>query len=444
VLLAAIAVAAMVVPLILHGSSAQTGAAPAPSLLFGLGPTADTARASQLNHAAPLGMYTTWYNRPSDLGWMAPWENGLVPQAYAEGKALHLIIWNGDAEAGSPCGRQYPISSAINGDMVRLAQIFGGAADDPPLYVTLFTEFQTFPCTDNQWSGAEAYYTRLQAKMLEIRDIFHQYAPNSQVSIGWGGWQSRWSNTATGAGRALFARFDATMRAMDFQSFQAMATDTNVNDVRAMTQTLGAYGPVMLAHHKPNGFYPAVFSADLQAMMTDAFLSEMNGYGLFAWSFMDQREINSSTAVFDQTKNAVRTFAAADGCAGPACDVDSDGDGCTDAAEARTAPGSETAGGRRDPSNPWDFFDVPTGAPPARDGLVSVSDLAAVVARFGSSGNAGGSPFAAPPAPPAYHTAFDRGGIVAGGQLWNLRPPNGTINVSDIVAVIAQFGHSCQ
>jgi hypothetical protein len=442
VLLPALVGAAVLLPIVLSTSTARTGASP-PLLLFGLGPTADGARDSRLNREAPLDMYTTWYNRPSDLGWMAGWENGLVPQVYASGTAMHLVIWNGDAETGTPCGRQYPIGSTINADMVRLAQIFGGDADDPPLYVTLFTEFQTFPCTDNQWSGAEAYYTRLQTKMIEIRDIFHQHAPNSLVSIGWGGWQVRWSNSATGAGRALFPHFHATMRAMDYQSFQAMATDTNVNDVRAMTQTLGAYGPVMLAHHKPNGFYPAVFSADLSTMMTDAFISEMNGYGLFAWSFMDQREINSSEAVFQQTKSAVLAFSG-EGCTGPACAIDSDGDGCSDAAEAQAAPGSETSGGRRDPGNPWDFFDVPAGAPPARDGIVSVADLVAVIERFGSSGSPGGNPFTTPPAPPAYHAAYDRGGVMSGGQLWNLSPANGSINITDVVSVIAQFGHSCR
>jgi hypothetical protein len=42
------------------------------------------------------------------------------------------------------------------------------------------------------------------------------------------------------------------LRASDFQSFQAMATDTNTGDIRAMVRVLGAYGPVMLAHYKPD------------------------------------------------------------------------------------------------------------------------------------------------------------------------------------------------
>lgn len=277
-------------------------------LIFGLGPEADAARMSQLNSSASLGMYTSWYNGPSDLAWIVGWKDSLVPQIYATGRAIHLIIWSDDAEGGVPCGRQYPISAQINGDMVRLAQTFAGSEGGPPLYVTLFTEFQTYPCVDNQWSGAEAYYTQLQAKMIQIRDIFHQNAPNAKVSIGWGGWQTRSDDAATGGGRSLFAHFDATMRAMDFQSFQAMQSDTNVNDVRQMTQTLGAYGPVMLAHYKPDGFHPAVFDADVTTMMTDTFLSEMTGYGLFAWSFMDQGEMSSSPAVFNQVVAAIARY----------------------------------------------------------------------------------------------------------------------------------------
>jgi hypothetical protein len=50
----------------------------------------------------------------------------------------------------------------------------------------------------------------------------------------------------------MFQHFADVLRASDFQSFQAMQSDGNVEDVRAMVRTLGAYGPVMLAHYKPN------------------------------------------------------------------------------------------------------------------------------------------------------------------------------------------------
>lgn len=277
-------------------------------IIFGLGPTADSARNSKLNKDTSLGMYTTWYNGPNDLNWMKFWENSLVDQVYLRGKALHLIIWSGDAEGGTPCGRQYPIGSEIDSDMKRLAQIFAGDAQGPSLYVTLFTEFQTFPCIDNQWEGAEKYYTRLQSKMIKIKDIFHKNAPNSKVSIGWGGWQARWDDPVNGGGRTLIDKFKKINKVMDFQSFQAMQTDTNVSDIRGMTKILGKYGRVMVAHHKPDGFHPDTFLGDINAIMKNDFISEMIANGLFAYSIMDEKEINSSNKIYSKVKSAVNTF----------------------------------------------------------------------------------------------------------------------------------------
>ncbi len=239
-------------------------------------------------------MYTSWYNGPSDLNWLQSWKDSgyIANEIYGTGRAAHVVVWSGGAETGTPCGRQYPISDGINADMVRLAKIWAGPASGPELYVTLFTEFQTFPCTDNQWTGSEAYYTKLQQKMIEIKDIFHLYAPNAKVSIGWGGWQLRWNDAAKGGGASLLPHFDAVMRQMDFQSFQAMDNSANVTDVRNMTKALSPYGPVMLAHYKPNSGNDATFLADVSAMMTDSFLNEMTGYGLFAWGWMDQNNFD--------------------------------------------------------------------------------------------------------------------------------------------------------
>ncbi len=119
---------------------------------------------------------------------------------------------------------------------------------------------------------------------------------------------------------------------------------------------------------------------------------------------------------------------------------DEDRDGCLDAAELGPDP---ALGGRRNPKDRWDFFDVPTGAPPARDRVVAVGDIGGVVQRFGTNGDPAGDPLLPPPPPPAYHTAYDRGGVIPGGDPWDLLPPNGSITVSDIAAVVAQFGHRC-
>jgi hypothetical protein len=291
-----------------------------PKLLFGIGPEANSALETRLVQEAPARMLTSWYNSPDDLNWMRYWENGLVPESYADGYALHLIVFTDDDETrmttkyGTACGRSYPLSDRFPGDMQRLAEIFGGAGNGPPLYVTLFTEFQTYACTDNAWKpNAEttAYYQALKDRYREALAAFHQHAPNAKVSLGWGGWQARFDNPSEGGGRSMFQYFADVMRESDFQSFQAMQSDSNVGDVRTMVNTLNDYGPVMLAHYKPNNGSQSTFDADVRAMLTDAYLTEMTGAGLFAWSFMDNKNLSGSESTYQFVKGAVQRYGRA-------------------------------------------------------------------------------------------------------------------------------------
>jgi hypothetical protein len=300
--------------------AATTDAPSGPRLLFGMGPEADIARRTPLVKQAPVRMLTNWYNGPGDLDWMATWRRGEVPRAYAAGYSLHLVVYTGDAEGpmatehGQACGRHYPLSGRFLDDMRRLARIFAGRSGGPRLYVSLFTEFQTYPCSDNAWSAdpaATAYYRALKDRYLATQTIFHQLAPNSRVSLSWGGWQARWDDRATGAGRSLFRHFADVLRASDFQSFQAMATDTNTADIRAMVRTLGAYGPVMLAHYKPDNGSGAVFAADLRAVLTDRYLAEVTRNGLFAMSFMDGSNLAASSELYGFVRKSVRRYGRA-------------------------------------------------------------------------------------------------------------------------------------
>jgi hypothetical protein len=280
--------------------------------MFGVGPTVDSARNARLVAEAPARMLSVWYNGPGDLGWIADgYHQGMYDEQYGLGRAIHLIVWSGDAEQtistpyGDACGRAYPLSDRFPGDMQQLAQAFAGSGQ---LYVTLFTEFQTFACTDNAWSPnaqTTAYWQALKDRYLVALQAFHDYAPGSMVSLGWGGWQARFDNPAIGGGRSMFAYFADVMAASDFQSFQAMQSDGNVADVRAMVGTLNDYGAVMLAHYKPNNGSQATFDADVSAMLTDAFVGEMTAAGLFAWSFMDQANLGASEASFQLVKAAV-------------------------------------------------------------------------------------------------------------------------------------------
>ncbi|MEX1255330.1 MAG: flexitail domain-containing putative surface protein [Dehalococcoidia bacterium] len=121
-------------------------------------------------------------------------------------------------------------------------------------------------------------------------------------------------------------------------------------------------------------------------------------------------------------------------------DPDTDGDGCGNNRELGANP---SQGGQRDPLSFWDFMDQYTGAPLARDEIVSVGDIGAVVARFGATGNPTGDPLQAPEKASGYHTIADRNGSYAGQDPWDLLPPDGNISVGDIGAVVGQFGHTC-
>ena len=122
------------------------------------------------------------------------------------------------------------------------------------------------------------------------------------------------------------------------------------------------------------------------------------------------------------------------------CVSDTDRDGCGDGREGEA---DAALGGARDPIDFWDFFSVPTGAPPARDSIVDIGDIGAVVRRFGATGEPRVDPLSPPPPAPAYHPAFDRSAPGPGGELWNLRPADGSIQINDIGFVVVQFGHTC-
>jgi hypothetical protein len=119
-------------------------------------------------------------------------------------------------------------------------------------------------------------------------------------------------------------------------------------------------------------------------------------------------------------------------------DTDDDNDGCTDGRELGLLA---QRGGKRDPLSFWDVMDQWIGG--NRDKAVSGGDIGAVVARFGSMGDPAGNPLTPPAGSTGYHVIADRNGAIPGQNVWNLRPPNGSISGGDIAGVVAQFGHSC-
>ena len=100
---------------------------------------------------------------------------------------------------------------------------------------------------------------------------------------------------------------------------------------------------------------------------------------------------------------------------------DTDGDGCTDVRELGDA---ELLGGRRDPLNRWDFYDV--------NGTrkVDAVDINLVRANFNGLGPT-----------PSEDVIYDRR---VGTQVWAPGAPDGKINAVDVNLVRAEFNHSCQ
>ena len=99
----------------------------------------------------------------------------------------------------------------------------------------------------------------------------------------------------------------------------------------------------------------------------------------------------------------------------------------------------------------WDFTDQWVGG--SRDKGIVIGDISAVVARFGTSHplldalpskkDLRDEALTPPIVMTSYHTSADRGPGLAGTNPWNPTPPDGTITIGDIGAVVAQFGHSC-
>jgi len=281
-------------------------------ITFGIGSQAGPAMDFRIVREAPVHMLTSWYNGSKDLEWMQVQKNDLIPRLYQKKYIVHLITWTDLPENeiqtpyGPACGRPYPVSTQVVEDMKQLAQIYNG---NGPLYLTLFTEFQSFTCTDNNWIGNENYWKTLKDNFRKIKDIFHQYAPQSKVAISWGGWQSRYDDKVNQGGRSLFPYFEDILRESDFTAFQTMESDTNIQEILDMTRILGSYRkPVMLAHYKPSNGSHDVFDSDMRRLFTDDVINQLTNDGLFAFSFMDNELISNSETSYQLVKSGIEKY----------------------------------------------------------------------------------------------------------------------------------------
>ena len=128
-------------------------------------------------------------------------------------------------------------------------------------------------------------------------------------------------------------------------------------------------------------------------------------------------------------------------------DPDTDGDGCSDGDEFAPNP---FTGGQRDPNNYWDFYDVPT-MDGGRDGNIALpTDILGLIRRLGSNDRNGLAPvnrYSDPALPLAdetsYHPAFDRSPAPPGAPRYAVGPPDGMINLIDLLGMFWQYGTRC-
>lgn len=136
----------------------------------------------------------------------------------------------------------------------------------------------------------------------------------------------------------------------------------------------------------------------------------------------------------------------------PGGGVDSDGDGCSDIEERGH---NHELGGERDPSDEWDFFDVPAGALTSsqrngqRNKVVSLQDVGAVLFYVGTVNDGGSNNHGVD-----YDTDYNANGREDGSEYdrqpsrfrnrpWLSRAPNGTVSLQDVGVALAQVGDSC-
>jgi len=260
-----------------------------PYLLWGMGDQISGAKKSPVFREAPMSMITSWYNKPDDLDWMSGYrDETTMTDLYRRGYAQELVVWLADYP-------QYAIGDAFREDLKELIRIFkGNGPDYGPLYVVLFTEFETY-------SDDPAYFADLKDAFLQARDIIKQEYEQAYVALGFGGYG--WIGAPE---RDLKDWEIEALEAGDFAAVQHMhhanRLDLMIPQVRRSVKQLGSYGkPVMVSHFKlwsdegdPPGLASQSFNTFIGNMFTRKSLEEMADDGLFAWGFMDDTYINDS------------------------------------------------------------------------------------------------------------------------------------------------------
>lgn len=274
-------------------------------VIWGMGNEIPAAQQSPINQQAPIRMLTSWFSKPSDLDWMRNYpDRNTMAELYAQGYAQELVIYLADYT-------DYAVSQEFQADLRELIQIFkGNGPDYGPLYVVLFTEYETY-------SDDPAYFQQLKEAFLQSRKTIKDTYAKAYVGMGFGGYE--WSGIEV----RDFKDWEVeVLKASDFAAVQAhhrvKYMDRMVPQIRNSVRQLGSYGkPVMLSHFRiwqGDGETQAqvqdAFQSFINEMFTEESMQSLTQDGLFAFSFFADDYINNQGSSFDSIKKVVDTYAS--------------------------------------------------------------------------------------------------------------------------------------
>ncbi|MFI7546855.1 hypothetical protein [Actinoplanes sp. NPDC049599] len=266
-----------------------TGPSSRPRILWGIGDQLGPALGSFFFRDGVAGMVTAWFNGPADLDWMRQVEGPAVAEVYAAGAAVELVVWLADEP-------QYAISDRFQSDIRLLTRLHKGPGPHyGPLYVVLFSEFETY--RDGDPAYRDALMTAYQRAVAAIHDEYDR----ARVALGFGGYA--WD----GVHDRDIARFRDEIAVSDFVAVQQMqpcddevgGRNIAVAKVRGAVRQLGGFGkPVMVSHFKlwgDAGCQRTAFERFAAEVFTTASLADLARDGLFAWGFMADHYSNDAS-----------------------------------------------------------------------------------------------------------------------------------------------------
>jgi hypothetical protein len=253
----------------------------APSrVLWGIGDQLGPAQSNQLYTDGGAKMISSWFNNPGDLDWMKGYPGSDFNNQYAANRALELVVWLADST-------DYAISPKFQTDIRTLTRLYKGSGPNyGPLYIVLFTEFETYK------NGDPAYQAKLMSAYLSAVAVIHSEYAKARVA----------------------SDFTAV------QHMQACDSDENgqnimIPKIRSSVQQLGSYGkPVMISHFKLWGdtaCQTSAFDRFSREMFSDASLAVLTANRLFAWNFMSDHFINDRGSAYTGFRSRIGPHIAA-------------------------------------------------------------------------------------------------------------------------------------